>query len=68
MRSSCTCAGQFRTLTGRDELGQVLKTFRGIALHYMMPMLLEVVQWTMKMNGWQQLAVEEGQQATTENA
>ncbi len=52
MPITCSCAGQFRTLTGCDDLSQLVKTFRGIALHYKMQLLLEVVQWTMTMNGW----------------
>ena len=31
---------------------QVLKTFNGIAMHYRMPLLKSVTEWSMKMNGW----------------
>ena len=101
MSTSCTCAGEFRTLSPRDGLHQVrnwfvingrtsrhsvkrkkplkvtdlncklqfqkptlyeqdearivfqvLKTFNGIAMHYRMPLLKSVTEWSMKMNGW----------------
>uniref|UniRef100_A0A0A9Y3R9 DNA polymerase epsilon catalytic subunit n=1 Tax=Lygus hesperus TaxID=30085 RepID=A0A0A9Y3R9_LYGHE len=50
MTEHCTCAGQFQTLINRVDLGKYLKTFGGIAQHYNMPLLLESVKWTLKMN------------------
>ena len=51
MSKYCTCAGTFRTQQSRDDLAQLLKTFGGISKHYKMPLLAEVVGWTMRMNG-----------------
>ena len=51
MPKFCSCAGAFRPMASQVELGQLLKTFKGIAKHYRMPLLQEVTGWTMKMNG-----------------
>ncbi|XP_014243351.1 DNA polymerase epsilon catalytic subunit A [Cimex lectularius] len=50
MTEHCTCAGQFQTLINRQELGKYLKTFKGIAVSFNMPLLLECVNWILKMN------------------
>ena len=47
----CTCAGAFRTMSNRGDLVQTVRTFVGIARHYDMKMLAEVVQWHAGMAG-----------------
>ena len=48
--SHCTCAGKFKTLTPASEVGKLLRTFRSIAEHYGMPLLKEIVEWSLKSN------------------
>ena len=47
----CGCAGKFRPTQPVSELTQLLKTFKGIAGHYGMPLLKEMVEDVMRMNG-----------------
>ena len=50
MAKHCTCAGKFVTMQSTKELEQLLHTFASIASHYRMPLLLEVVEMTLRMN------------------
>ncbi|KAK9501199.1 hypothetical protein O3M35_002270 [Rhynocoris fuscipes] len=50
MAQHCTCGGKFQTLINRKEFGKYLKTFRGIASHFNMPILLHSMEWLLKMN------------------
>jgi len=50
MAKRCKCAGDFKhTLAVKDTV-QLVNTFRGIALHYRMPLLMEQVEWILKMS------------------
>lgn len=50
MPDYCTCAGEYNTLISKSDLGIHLRTFRSIAEHFGMPLLLETVDWTLQMN------------------
>jgi DNA polymerase epsilon subunit 1 len=50
MTEYCSCAGEFQTLISRNDLAVHLKTFRGIAQHFKMPLLLETVEFNIQMN------------------
>lgn len=50
MPEYCSCAGEFNTLLSKPDLGIHLRTFRSIAEHFNMPLLLETVDWTLQMN------------------
>lgn len=50
MRVFCTCAGQLRTLMDIQQTATKLRAFRGIAAHFGMPLLLQNVEWILKMN------------------
>lgn len=50
MTEFCSCAGNFQTLISRRDLAVYLKTFRGIAQHFKMPLLLETVEFNIQMN------------------
>lgn len=50
MTQFCSCAGDFQTLISRKDLAVYLKTFRGIAQHFKMPLLLETVEFNIQMN------------------
>jgi DNA polymerase epsilon subunit 1 len=50
MTEHCSCAGEFQTLISRDHLAVHLKIFHGIAQHFKMPLLLETVEFNVKMN------------------
>ena len=46
MAAYCSCAGQFKNLQfGTDDVDKMLKTFKGIAEHYKMHILLNAVEW-----------------------
>jgi hypothetical protein len=50
MARRCKCAGDFEhTLAVKDTV-QLVDTFRGIALHYRMPLLMEQVDWILNMS------------------
>merc|ERR1712013_197488 len=62
MARRCKCAGDFKhTLAVKDTV-QLVDTFRGIALHYRMPLLMEQVDWILKMSPrlTKQLKMREG--------
>jgi len=44
------CAGDFKTTVDLDKIGQLLKTFLGVAEHYHMPLLKEQVQFIFRKN------------------
>jgi DNA polymerase epsilon subunit 1 len=44
------CAGNFQTTISSAGIGQILRTFKGVSEHYKMPLLLELVNWTFRMN------------------
>jgi hypothetical protein len=46
----CTCAGQLKTLMDVRSTATKLRAFRGIAAHFGMPLLLQNVDWILKMN------------------
>jgi len=46
----CTCAGKLKTLIDVQQTSARLKTFRGIAKHFGMPLLLQNVEWLLKMS------------------
>ncbi|ESO90687.1 hypothetical protein LOTGIDRAFT_217825 [Lottia gigantea] len=50
MKKYCSCAGEFSNTLDIEEYRKQLRTFRGIARHYKMVLLLETVEWIMKMN------------------
>ncbi|XP_040567537.1 DNA polymerase epsilon catalytic subunit A [Lepeophtheirus salmonis] len=50
MTKYCLCAGAFETISRFHDLQQLLMTFKSIAEHYNMPMLEELVTWTLEMN------------------
>ncbi|XP_026280416.1 DNA polymerase epsilon catalytic subunit 1 [Frankliniella occidentalis] len=50
MPEYCSCAGEFYTLLSKSDLGLHLSTFRSIAEHFNMPLLVESVDWMLKMN------------------
>ncbi|CAH1796227.1 unnamed protein product [Owenia fusiformis] len=50
MATYCKCAGDFTTTQSLPDVVQKLKIFRNIASHYNMPLLLETVEWILKMN------------------
>ncbi|QQP49216.1 Uncharacterized protein FKW44_009786, partial [Caligus rogercresseyi] len=50
MAKYCSCAGNFDTVSKSSDIKQLLLTFKGIAEHYKMPLLLELVEWTIEMN------------------
>jgi len=50
MSRYCTCAGEYQLLISKKDYAVHLKTFRGIAKHYQMPLLLGLIDWVLKMN------------------
>ncbi|EDO36342.1 predicted protein, partial [Nematostella vectensis] len=50
MSRYCKCAGNFTHTSSVDDFAEKMKTFRNIARHYTMTMLLETVEWIMKRN------------------
>lgn len=50
MAKYCKCAGDFVNTLDIDEFAKKLRTFKGIASHYNMTLLLETVDWILKMN------------------
>ena len=50
MTVHCTCAGEFQLLVDREQLGKYLRTFRAIAEHFNMNILLNTVDWLLKYN------------------
>lgn len=51
MSEYCSCAGEYRTLVSKTDLTMHLRMFRSIADHFKMPLLLDIVDWNLKMNG-----------------
>ncbi len=50
MPTKCKCAGDFTvTVSVSGDVAHTLRTFRSIAQHFKMPLLAEVVQWSMEM-------------------
>eukprot|EP00105_Crassostrea_gigas_P000531 XP_011412371.2 PREDICTED: DNA polymerase epsilon catalytic subunit A [Crassostrea gigas] len=50
MRKYCRCAGDFTNTVPAADLYKTLMTFRGIARHYEMVLLMGTVDWILKMN------------------
>lgn len=50
MQSYCSCACNFENSMSRDNFLLHMKTFHSIASHYKMRLLLETVDWVLKMN------------------
>jgi hypothetical protein len=50
MARRCKCAGQLQHTTSLATTAQLVNTFRGIAEHFHMPLLLEQVNWIFQMN------------------
>ncbi|XP_014281923.1 DNA polymerase epsilon catalytic subunit 1 [Halyomorpha halys] len=50
MTVHCTCAGEFQLLVDREQLGRHLRTFKAIAQHFNMNILLNTVNWILKCN------------------
>ncbi|KAK3581719.1 hypothetical protein CHS0354_015350 [Potamilus streckersoni] len=50
MRTYCTCAGEYVNTVTNAEFGKKLHTFQSIANHYNMTLLLETVEWILKLN------------------
>ncbi|XP_060084893.1 DNA polymerase epsilon catalytic subunit A-like, partial [Ylistrum balloti] len=50
MTKYCKCAGDFITTAALKDFEKRLRTFRGIASHYNMVVLMETVDWIIKMN------------------
>ena len=50
MARRCKCAGEYKTTIKVDNIGEILKAFHGLAVHYKMPLLLEQVNWMFKLN------------------
>jgi DNA polymerase epsilon subunit 1 len=50
MQEFCTCAGTFTTTVDAQLTSARLETFRGIAVHFGMPLLLQNVEWILNMN------------------
>ncbi|XP_069115944.1 LOW QUALITY PROTEIN: DNA polymerase epsilon catalytic subunit A-like [Argopecten irradians] len=50
MTKYCQCAGNYTTTADLKDFEKRLRTFRGIASHYNMVVLMETVDWIIKMN------------------
>lgn len=50
MRKYCRCAGDFTNTVPAADLYKTLMTFKGIARHYEMVLLMGTVDWILKMN------------------
>ncbi len=46
----CTCAGVLKTLMDVQQTAVKLRAFQGIAIHFGMPLLLQNVEWILKLN------------------
>ncbi|XP_068086023.1 DNA polymerase epsilon catalytic subunit 1 [Anabrus simplex] len=49
MSAYCSCFGEYQTLVSKKDLVMHLKTFKTIASHFKMPLLLECVEWMLRM-------------------
>ncbi|XP_046997014.1 DNA polymerase epsilon catalytic subunit 1 [Schistocerca americana] len=50
MTRFCNCSGDFQSLIPVSNIAEHLRTFQAVAKHFKMPLLLEVVQWTINAN------------------
>jgi len=50
MMMYCKCAGEFKTLIDVNQNEAKLRAFKEIATHFGMPLLLQNVDWILKMN------------------
>jgi len=50
LRLFCTCAGSMKTVLDGEQFVRRLEAYRGLALHFGMPLLLQNVDWVLKLN------------------
>jgi hypothetical protein len=50
MLAFCPCAGELKTIIDVQQTMARMKAYKGIATHFGMPLLLQNVEWILKMN------------------